>query len=145
MRSRSLVAALAVAPPEAHGDLVADALVRARPALERLKPELASKGHGWGIFVTDADQVDLEGASAETIAKHAALAPGAPWVELLPLNQLLMMIGDEDGGDAFAGAVERLRRAARKPLPAGMVWIVVAVGGTLAAFPAKPGDARVPR
>jgi len=145
MRSRSAVASLLLASTDTHAHLVADALVRAHPELERIGPEAASKGHGWVIFITDADQVDLDGAPAADIAKHAALKPDEPWVELLPMKRLLAMFGDEDGGGTYDDTVKRLGKASHVPLAPGYIWVVVAIGGTVVAFHVKPIDARIPQ
>lgn len=135
MRSRTTTAALLRASPETHAEMVADLLQRAQDEIQRLgRPSVKP---GMAFFISEADQIDVEGGAPDIMAKHGALRAGDPWVELLPIEKVLGMIGDDDGGRTYDSIVAQIRRKTQAKLPLGTVWFIVALGGAVAAFAAE--------
>ena len=134
MRSRALTA---LASAEAEADHHVDLLARAQLELRALVGEALAKGAGWALFVTEASQVDVEGAKPELVVKHARLAPTDPWVELLKVNHIINMMGLENRDDLNEETRRTIQRGTRNPAPPGSVLIIMAAGTILHAFCAK--------
>jgi hypothetical protein len=134
MRSRILTA---LASTEAEADHHVNLLARAQFELRALVGEALVKGAGWALFVTEASQVDVEGAEPELVAKHARLAPTDPWVELLKVKQIINIIGTENQCELDEETRRMIQRGTRDPPPPGSVLIIMAAGTILHAFCAK--------
>jgi len=134
MRSRALATLASV---EAEADRHVDLLGRAQFELRALVSEALAQGAGWALFVTEASQVDVDGAEPELVAKHARLAPTDPWVELLKMKHIINMMGLENREDIDEETRRTIQRGTRELPPAGSVLIIMVAGTVLHAFCAK--------
>ncbi|WP_437309930.1 hypothetical protein [Sorangium sp. So ce388] len=123
--------------PEAMADGMVALLAAAKDELRLLVRDAIAKGPRWALLITEADAVDVEDAAPEFVAKRARLQPGDPWVELLPIDEIINICGTADGADMPAAHANQLRRLAAARTPRGQVKVVMALGNCVHAFCAE--------